>query len=63
VQEQLVEDLKLLEKLISMEVEEKTRAKEQRQAAHREMLRAREALTEQARVEKEREKHMEFLFQ
>jgi hypothetical protein len=63
VQEQLTEDLHLLEKLMSMEMEEKRRASEQREAARREMLRAREALAEQARVEKEREKQMEFLFQ
>jgi hypothetical protein len=63
VQEQLAEDLKLLEKLMSMEVEEKRRANEQREAAREEMLSARKALAEQARVEKEREKHMEFLFQ
>jgi hypothetical protein len=48
---------------MSMEVKEKTKANEQREAAHKEMLRAREALAEQARLEKEREKHMEFLFQ
>jgi len=63
VQEQLAEDLKLLEKLMSMELQEKTRANEQQEAAHKEMLHAREALAEQARLEKEREKHMEFLFQ
>jgi hypothetical protein len=63
VQEQLAEDLHLLEKLMSMEMEEKRRASEQQEAAHREMLHAREALAEHVRVEKEREKHMEFLFQ
>lgn len=63
VQEQLAEDLCLLEKLMSIELEEKTRVSEQREAARREMLCAREALAEQARVEKEREKHMAFLFQ
>jgi hypothetical protein len=63
VQEQLAEDLKLLEKLMSMELQEKTWANEQREAAHKEMLHARESLAEQARLEKEREKHMEFLFQ
>jgi type VI protein secretion system component VasF len=63
VQEQLAEDLHLLEKLMSLEMEEKKRAHEQQEAARREMLHACEALAEQARVEKEREKHMEFLFQ
>jgi hypothetical protein len=63
VQEQLAEDLKMLEKLMSMELQEKTRANEQREVAHKEMLCARETLAEQARLEKEREKHMEFLFQ
>lgn len=48
---------------MSMEMEEKRRASEQQEAAHREMLHAREALAEHVRVEKEREKHMEFLFQ
>ncbi|PNF24332.1 hypothetical protein B7P43_G11912 [Cryptotermes secundus] len=62
VQEQLAEDMRLLEKLMSIELEEKTRVSEQREAARREMLYAREALAEQARVEKEREKHMAFLF-
>lgn len=63
VQEQLAEDMCLIEKLMSIEQEEKTRVSQQREAARTEMLRAREALAEQARVEKEREKHMAFLFQ
>lgn len=62
VQEKLTEDLHLLEKLMSMEMEENRRASEQQEAARREMLCARQALAEQARVEREREKHMEFLF-
>jgi len=48
---------------VSTEAKEKRRVSEQREAAYREMVSACEVLAEQARVEKEREKHMEFLFQ
>ncbi|PSN41494.1 hypothetical protein C0J52_07206 [Blattella germanica] len=63
IQDQLAEDMKLLEKLLKMELEEKVHKSKQRESARQEMIRTRDILIQQSRLEKQREKEMEFLFQ
>ncbi|KAJ9599616.1 hypothetical protein L9F63_009933 [Diploptera punctata] len=62
VQEQLADDMRLIERLLVMEVEEQTHRNEWREAAHQEMIKTRDILARQAIIEKQREREMDFLF-